>query len=233
MARKVLKDRLAASSIVDTLSTRGGKSVNLLKEPDGREFVERRYEKSWRPSAVFVSGTFPEMLQDFIELADQANITVVPHSLQEGEGYIVYADKINGIDVSEASIETKIALTEKLVRISFPDRRTRYRVNISVLCPDMFIVQREQDGREVPVLTDIDPELSRNMTVDGNDAFYINCLAGLFYDHWCKDDTDDEKREVMTALCKSLMTVIGEDSGMSSVMALSNVNHMKNGIDPR
>lgn len=234
----LIHSRVSTAAPIETLSDRGDKLLEVVQEANGQKFVTRRFSRD-AISRIEMGGlSFTEAWQAMHKKFGDAGIKIVPsHLLATEEPYpftVVSKYLENGQPLIEAPTQTKIELANNLGKTL----RGRYMLQPAMLNPDMFMVDNSEDGSLEAYIVDLDPLIiprpivanvelypwrAKNLeALDGIDAYYIDQLSGLFYNHWC---TEEEKRAVLSTLYNSLvenpsLTRDSESKTWAALMAL-------------
>lgn len=226
-AEALFAQRLGAAQPVEMLSNRDGKTLELMQEPDGRQFVLRTYSPDaiWELENPFFGGRL--LLDDawaaMQNMYKQADVAVVPSQLlpgtsENGSRMVVseYLPEITPIkDASLIAKQTAVGGLAKLLNGS------RYLPSSQAIISDMFVVLKESD---TPVIVDVDPrvvELDNFFsTTRSYYPLYLQIFGGLI-ETW----TDaDERPAVAGAFLRSLPNAVFKIDG--AMMAVSDIHVM-------
>jgi hypothetical protein len=242
--RIVLAERIGAATMVETLSTRYDKVLGVMEEPDGRQFVSRSYslgaEREFETSLHSPDLPFAEGFAAMQAMYQGARLNVVTSSVlpsRKGEPVTVISEYLpDAVSVREATLEAKQEAVKGLAQLLDPS--TSYLPGSEAMVSDLFMFTVDEDGKQHPVVVDVDPRLqlkkpygfgsgaSSERLQDMIRGTYMTQVGSLIETFWAKDDKETE------ALARSFlagMTAIHDESlydGHATLEAMMQIHAM-------
>ncbi|MDO8503116.1 MAG: hypothetical protein Q7S60_00315 [bacterium] len=231
---RALGERVLNARVVELLSSRDDKRVEVVEEPNGYRLVRRSYSRAAIDDIVNKAGLpFTKAWVAMHDIFRTAGIDIVPSimfrpSSKESDFPIVVASEyLEDGNVRASSTEAKVQMATGLGAILCGS--SEFFPSMTFM-PDMFRVERDQTGADRLVLVDIDPYLIVRSTVikDIWDATYIGKMSRLLWDDWCEPN---ERRRVVTAFVSSIGPMLDHE-GPRTFDAFAKVHLMSQGFDP-
>jgi hypothetical protein len=200
------------------MSDRDGKLLQIVEDDTGYQFVTRSFGPDLVRNIEEKGIKFPDAYRAMCRLFPGIGIDVLPSHLLTMEGgnypYVMVSEIItDGRPVVEASLEQKKELAKKLGRLP---TQTRYLARLEMFRPDSFLLSGQGEEARI-ILTDLDPKIQPRPPIDNLRLFpwreqnvarldsymahYIDEIAEIFWDDWCKPD---EREAVLSALANSV-----------------------------
>ncbi len=229
--------RITSATPIETLSERGDKLLQVMQEPDGQTFVTRSFTESAVREVEKTRMDFVEAWDAMHSVFRDAGIDIVPSYLLAGQGkypFIVVSEHVTNVQpIDTAPTEVKKDLVERFGQLIQPNR-DGFFISPQMINKDMFQLVLNKEGVPRVTLIDTDPHILPNMydsREDGIQATYIDLLAKLFWEEWCKPD---ERVAVLSRLTTVMGDIVGEDLDIFSKtgIALHKIQMMANGIAP-
>lgn len=231
-------ERAMDAEMVDVLSTRNGKLVELVRDENG-EFVRRKYLPEAVGEVEQVGIAFGEAWNIFGQMFDNAGLEIVDSALIEetlDKDPIIVAKFLGriGSDASPKALETaeKVKLVGNIGRLltSHPS----FLPDSQGFLPDAFAVDPDT---QKAVLIDIDPYLKQRDTgrfgtrrTEAIQGAFMR-RSGWNIAEWAMDD--DERTAMASAFCRTAGDVLRDDTSMDLVNQFSYVHFMANGMSPK
>ena len=221
------------SEVIDILSDRHNKLVQLRQTPDGNKLVARIYG-SKALADMYEDGefTFTQADETFRSFFEEAGIRVLDTTQLAGteqnfDTVVVVEYLENLIPLAQAQTSTKVSLAERLPKLMRNDGI--YGLHYQAVGPRTFDVIKDSEGNEEVVVVDTDPYLQRKSVTMR--SFWIERLSDLL---WNACD-ESEREEVLTAFIMSLSDELGDDldTDPSLLDAFADAHLMSNGVHPR
>lgn len=189
---------------VRTLSENDNKKVEVIKDSNGSLAVRRTYsqqevnyiQQGIRGFGMSFKEAWDSMHRDF----EGVGISIVPSIIVDspaGEaGIIVVSSYLEDAKpVKEASLQAKKELAMSLGKLAFQSREVF--PHPEMINKDMFHKTLNVFGDELIVLTDVDPRMIKRRKLnqfpeyaDDTISNYINKVAYLFWDVWCREEEE-------------------------------------------
>ncbi|MBI5906463.1 hypothetical protein HY857_00220 [Candidatus Saccharibacteria bacterium] len=237
---EVARNRIRQSEPVEVLSPGRETLLQLVEEPDGKQFVTR----SFSPEAISYiedSGmSFEDTWQTMQTILAQAGIASVRSAItiHEEDGaksdypiVIVSEYLADNRPVMEASTESKIELARNLPGLF--NGSGGLMLSSETIRADMFKVTPDESGEEKIVMIDMDPLLVRRSSPDSLIAFYIEKFGAQFWDDWC---LPEEREAVITQFIIASGLVLDnklDDINNPVSKVFLNAHMMSQGLDYR
>lgn len=229
--------RVQAAPVVETLSTRGDKLLEVREDLDGERFVTR----SFSPEAVDHverHGTdFATAFQGMHDVFADAGIEVVRGHLIKTEDeafpFVAVQEYLEGAqDLSAAPTEAKEAVARSLGGMLVGPGN--WLPTPEMLSASMFGVT-DIDGEAQVKLMDTDPHMLSDTHIvtrsESGKAWYLGRLGELFWDKWCEPE---ERQAVFVELVKSVADLAVEGDPLGELSRQFQIIHlMSNGVDTR
>lgn len=253
-AHTLLAERLADAVIVEAFKDGqlDSKTLAVMQEPDGREFVQRTYnpgaELGFEHELYSPKLPFAESLVVMQCMYEEVGIRVVPSSLlphREGEPVTVVSDYLpNAVQYKQASLEAKQEAVQGLA--SLLDPKSKYLPGAQAIMSDLFVYDIGEDGQQHPLVVDVDPhiickpDVSDYFSASSTDviiSFYINQINVLIESEWANDSS--EKAALYLAFLQKLVSIsdgsiFNGDRASEAIFAMhSNQQMAQLGLDSR
>lgn len=232
-----IERRVISAEKIRLLSNRDGKWIEVVQDVTGEQFVRRTYSPAEWGGVLSNGLTFHEawdaMHRDFA----RSGLEIIPSFIatlpsQQKEPIVVVSQFVPAArEIMTASVDGKKQLATSLGNMLHMSEEVL--PHQQMLMRDMFQVGLSSKGKPSIMLVDVDPYVQPKPSpemLDSKGAAYINQVSSLFYDFWCRES---EREQVLGSFAISLMPLVNQDTGMETMMALSNVNMLKQGLDLR
>lgn len=241
-----LRRRVLAAPSIELLSDRNDKLVEVVRDVDGNRFIRRSYGREEVARIEQEGLSFAEAWDQMHRIFGDAGITIVPSVVfypapTESQFPVVVASEyVEGIALKLAGTAVKVSLATSLGNTLL--RSGRYHPSLEPFASDMFKVKRDRAGAEQLVLIDVNPYLVDQENLFGKSeaakdlwqASYINSVANLLWDNWCRPG---ERKEVSEAFFRSLSPLVEKAFASSdrarTLDAVMEVQSMAQGFDLR
>lgn len=229
--------RVASAERIRLLSERDGKTIEVVEDATGDQFVRRTYSATeWGgilPTGLTFQTAWEAMHRDFA----RSGIEIVPsfivaQSRSIRDPIVVVSQFVQGAKgIKNASVEGKRKLAKSLGTLLSVSKEVLPLQQM--LEPDKFQVGISTEGKPSIMLVDVDPYVQPKPSpemLDSTEAAYINRVASLFYDSWCRKR---EAEQVLGSFVASLLPLVDQNTGMETMKAIANANMLKQGLDLR
>ncbi len=229
---------------IRSLSTRDGKSVDVIEDANGNKAVKRTYGRDALATLNLGRNSFTTEWGKMNRTFSQAGVDIVPSFIlsdEPGRAVVVSSFLEDARPMKSAPTEQKEKLAEALGRVVSP-QSLDFFPHIQMFLPDAFQTTRGEDGQDKIVLTDIDPYASLSgyllkTTSSLRDAaygLYIWHMAGMLYDSWLKPE---ERDVVLGKFVKGIMVAFKEEPHagdfMKTMQGIQTAQMLRQGVDLR
>lgn len=223
---------------IKLFSDRDDKKVEVIQGRNGTS-VRRTYDKKAVDDIQQTGMSFRQawdgMHSDFWTAGlNIVSSFIAPTSRPDDSIRIISMHLEDARPVSEASTYAKKGLAVALGTLAHSSRVVFPRHEM--LRPDMFVKTQNVFGDELIVLTDVDPYLVRRDLMNQDPDFadtitssYIDQVASLFWNNWCRET---ERDTVFGSLVAGLAPIL-DNAGIRVQKSFGDVHLMEQGISPQ
>jgi hypothetical protein len=233
-AVRLRDERLALATPVELLTRTGGKLLEIVEEPDGRQFVRRSFgDDAVSDMEIMSELEFPAAWREMHQLFTGNNVRPVSSSLIKKDGYypfVAVSELVqDGVTLDQAPTEAKKDVVCVLGAAMQGPRG--YIPSLTMLRADMIQVAPKGDEGYEALLLDVDPRIEpkRTFVSDYQTANSIRWITDLIWDHW---GNEDDRSEVAYAFADAIKNIIFQE-GNQTIEEFGILHLMAQGFDTR